>query len=230
MRDSNSCPWGFPGSASVKNPPANAWDLEDEGLIPGLGRSPGGRHGNPLQAGESHEQRSLTSYSPWGSKESDMTEVTEHACGHALALKKCINGETMKLPTCCHCWRWLGLGTLARGPPWAGVSLPPAPLLSPGNAEGKSVNCFLCLGPHSFLSVTMLHPVSLTSYLRNTSLQLPPPSCLSGKGLRSAVEEEMPALRSQAFRERCQDKPNCLGVTQVTFLSSGWMRRLHWNR
>ena len=30
----------------VKNPPANAGDL---GLIPGLGRSPGGGHGNPLQ-------------------------------------------------------------------------------------------------------------------------------------------------------------------------------------
>ena len=29
----------------VKNPPANAGDL---GLIPGLGISPGGGHGNPL--------------------------------------------------------------------------------------------------------------------------------------------------------------------------------------
>ena len=32
----------------VKNPPANAGDLRDMGLIPGLGRSPGGRNGNPL--------------------------------------------------------------------------------------------------------------------------------------------------------------------------------------
>ena len=30
----------------VKNPPANAGDV---GLIHGLGRSPGGRNGNPLQ-------------------------------------------------------------------------------------------------------------------------------------------------------------------------------------
>ena len=30
----------------VKNPPANAGDLRDMGLIPGLGRSPGGGHGN----------------------------------------------------------------------------------------------------------------------------------------------------------------------------------------
>ena len=33
----------------VKNPLANAGDVRDAGLIPGLGRSPGGGHGNPLQ-------------------------------------------------------------------------------------------------------------------------------------------------------------------------------------
>ena len=33
----------------VKNPPANAGDIRDMGLISGLGRSSGGGHGNPLQ-------------------------------------------------------------------------------------------------------------------------------------------------------------------------------------
>ena len=33
----------------VKNLPANAGDVREEGLIPGLGRSPGGGHGNTLQ-------------------------------------------------------------------------------------------------------------------------------------------------------------------------------------
>ena len=33
----------------VKNPPANVGDTRDTGLIPGLGRSPGGGHGNSLQ-------------------------------------------------------------------------------------------------------------------------------------------------------------------------------------
>ena len=33
----------------VKNPPANAVGIGDGGLIPGLGRSPGGGHGNLLQ-------------------------------------------------------------------------------------------------------------------------------------------------------------------------------------
>ena len=61
---------GFPGVSAVKNPPANAGDM---GLIPGWGRSPGGENGNPLQhsmLGKSHGQRSLVSYSPWGSQKS----------------------------------------------------------------------------------------------------------------------------------------------------------------
>ena len=33
----------------VKNPPANAGNITDAGLIPGSGRSPGVGNGNPLQ-------------------------------------------------------------------------------------------------------------------------------------------------------------------------------------
>ena len=33
----------------VKNPPASAGDIRDAGSVPGLGRSLGGGHGNPLQ-------------------------------------------------------------------------------------------------------------------------------------------------------------------------------------
>ena len=33
----------------VKNPPANAGDIRDAGSVPGLGKSPGGGHGSPLQ-------------------------------------------------------------------------------------------------------------------------------------------------------------------------------------
>ena len=36
------------------------------------------QHTPVLLPGESHEQRSLTGYSPWGRKESDTTEATEH--------------------------------------------------------------------------------------------------------------------------------------------------------
>ena len=40
---------GFPGGTSGKNLPANAGDIRDWGLIPGLRRSPRGGHGSPLQ-------------------------------------------------------------------------------------------------------------------------------------------------------------------------------------
>ena len=38
----------------VKNSPANAGDARNVGLISGLGRSPEGGHGNPLQIGRAH--------------------------------------------------------------------------------------------------------------------------------------------------------------------------------
>ena len=68
---------GFPGSSAGKESACNKGDL---GSTPGLGRSPGGRHENPLQyscLGESHRQGSLAGYSPWvprGHKELDTTE------------------------------------------------------------------------------------------------------------------------------------------------------------
>ena len=41
--------WAFQVAPVVKNPPANAGDTGDVGSIPGSGRSPRGRNGNPLQ-------------------------------------------------------------------------------------------------------------------------------------------------------------------------------------
>ena len=43
-----SCPQAFQVALGVKNPIANAGDIRDEGLIPGLGTFLGGGHGNPL--------------------------------------------------------------------------------------------------------------------------------------------------------------------------------------
>ena len=40
---------GFPGGSVVKNLLAGAGDAGGMGSIPGLGRSPGGVDGNPLQ-------------------------------------------------------------------------------------------------------------------------------------------------------------------------------------
>ena len=41
--------WTSQVAPVVKNPPANAGDVRDVSLIPESGRSPGGRHDNPLQ-------------------------------------------------------------------------------------------------------------------------------------------------------------------------------------
>ena len=41
--------WDFTHGASAQHPPANAEDSRDVGSVPGLGRSPGGGNGNPLQ-------------------------------------------------------------------------------------------------------------------------------------------------------------------------------------
>ena len=64
----------------VKNLTANPGDIRDLGSIPGLGRSPRGGNGNPLQYScleNSMDKKSLMGYSPWGHKESD---TTGHAC------------------------------------------------------------------------------------------------------------------------------------------------------
>ena len=67
----------FRASQVVKVLPANAGDVRDVGSIPGLGKPLGGGHGNPLQYScleNTHGQRNLMGYSPWGCKESDTTE------------------------------------------------------------------------------------------------------------------------------------------------------------
>ena len=59
---------GFPGGSEGKEPACNAGD---PGLIPGLGRSPGGGYGDPLQYScleNPQGERRLTGYSPWGRK------------------------------------------------------------------------------------------------------------------------------------------------------------------
>ena len=70
----------FPGGSEVKNLPADVGDSRDAGLIPGLGRSPGGGNGNPLLYSCLEKKKNnpwtegLVGYSPWGHKELDMTD------------------------------------------------------------------------------------------------------------------------------------------------------------
>ena len=65
--------WGFTGGSEVKVSACNAGDL---GSIPGSGRFPWRRKWQPIPVflpGESHGQRNLVGYSPWGRKELDTT-------------------------------------------------------------------------------------------------------------------------------------------------------------
>ena len=82
----------------VKNPHADAGDIRDMGLIPGLGRSPGGGHGNPLQCSclEIPMDRGALWATVHGIAESDMMEVTEQACMHVPEPQE-VNGRVINV-------------------------------------------------------------------------------------------------------------------------------------
>ena len=70
---------GFPGSASGKEPACQCKRCKRRGFDPWVRKIPWRRAWQPTPVflpGESHGQRSLAGYSPWGCKESDTTEVT----------------------------------------------------------------------------------------------------------------------------------------------------------
>ena len=71
---------GFPGGSVVKNPPANEGDTGDVGSILGLGKSPGGGNGNPLQCSclENPSDRGAWWAAVSGVAQLDTTEVTSH--------------------------------------------------------------------------------------------------------------------------------------------------------
>ena len=61
-------------SRMVKNPPANTGVGRDTGSIPGSGRSPGGRHGNPLQY--------LAWRTPWTQDPGGLQSIGSQRAGH----------------------------------------------------------------------------------------------------------------------------------------------------
>ena len=58
----------------VKNPPANAGDARDAGSVPMLGRSPGGRHGNPLHI--------IAWRTPWTEEPGELQSLWSQIVGH----------------------------------------------------------------------------------------------------------------------------------------------------
>ena len=79
----------------VKNLPASRTSRRHQ-FDPWIGKISWRRAWQPTLVflpGESHRQRSLASYSPWGRKELDMTGVTEHV--HTCKIIKSKNSKLM---------------------------------------------------------------------------------------------------------------------------------------
>ena len=81
------------GNAAGSDGKESAYNVRNLGLIPGLGRSPGGEHCNPSHywLENSHGQRCLAGYHPCGHKESDTTEQLsreQHNYPHCITVEK----------------------------------------------------------------------------------------------------------------------------------------------
>ena len=77
LESSMDCIMGFPVGASSKEPACQRWSCKRPGFNPCFRKIPWRRKWQPTPVslpGESHAQRSLVGYSPWGRKESDLTE------------------------------------------------------------------------------------------------------------------------------------------------------------
>ena len=99
--------WASQVVLAVKNPPVNAGDIRDTGSIPGLGRSPGGSYGNPLQY--SCLEHPMNRGAWWAAvqrvAESDTTKVTEHAHMHTLLINNVVTisgGQQRNSAVCIH--------------------------------------------------------------------------------------------------------------------------------
>ena len=71
--------WGFPRGTNGEEPVCQCRRLKRCGFDLWVGKIPWRRKWQPTPVfllGESHGQRSLVGYSPWGCKESDMMEAT----------------------------------------------------------------------------------------------------------------------------------------------------------
>ena len=76
----------FPGDSDGK---ASVYNVGDLGSIPGLGRFPGERNGNPLQYScleNPWTEEPSAGYCPWGRKESDTTEPLHFTSLHFIVI------------------------------------------------------------------------------------------------------------------------------------------------
>ena len=94
---------GFPGGSSGEQPACQCRRHKRCGISSWVGKIPWGREWQPtpvLSPGESHGQRSLAGYSPWGPKELDMT-------GNSMQVKRTLTAEALL--------RWWAIGSVWEG-------------------------------------------------------------------------------------------------------------------
>ena len=151
----------------VKNLPVNAGDTRDVSWVPELGRSPGVEVATTpvFLSGESHGQRSLAGYSPWGPQRVRHNWVSEHLIFYAEVM---FTSNTKSQSTCKYsslkiqlytekqgfkeCCKWISPQTISHSPCLIDLltSLSWAPLNVWGFAEQESD--FLSSVPTSILS------------------------------------------------------------------------------
>ena len=94
---------------AVKNLPANAGDVKDEGLIPGLGRFPGGGHGDPLRYSclENRMDRGAwrATVHRVAKSRTRLKQLSTHACRGLPDGVRTQNGATRKLSWDQEAWR-----------------------------------------------------------------------------------------------------------------------------
>ena len=96
--------WGFPGGSSGKESTCQCRRHKRHRFSPWVGKIPWRRAWQStlvLLPGESHGQRNLAGYSPWGCKESNLTE-------HALkgpSLSLAVSSEFLARVSCPSPWR-----------------------------------------------------------------------------------------------------------------------------
>ena len=86
-------PDGFPGGSAGKESACNAGDL---GSIPGLGRSPGGGHGNPLQYScleNPHRQKSVVGYGHGVTRSWTGLSDYAHSLNTTCCMRPCLQQE-----------------------------------------------------------------------------------------------------------------------------------------
>ena len=101
------------GGATGKEPACQCGRHKRHGFDPWVGKIPWIRAWQPTPVflpGESHGQRSLAGYSPWGRKQLDMTEASEHRHHYPVCLcrgttrsKALVQGRCELNPSSPHC-------------------------------------------------------------------------------------------------------------------------------